>query len=165
MCLSPTVQRLSLLEIESYLRKAEVIDEGGILGDLTMDHSNIEDSFTGRNTQPAMSGNTRELATSLVEMKIASGDLPMPEAATSEGENYQQPPGDASDSLNLNPPFVDPLGKEDTHEDPMNVDDLPMGPPANAGDEIDYAEDRPMDAKGQVQVCEVAPLTGEGDAQ
>ena len=45
-----------------------------------MVHSIVEDYSTGRSTQPAMSGNTRELATSLVEMKIASGDHPMPDA-------------------------------------------------------------------------------------
>ena len=48
-----------------------------------MDRSNIGDSSTGRNTQPAMSENTRELATSLVEMKIALRDLLMPEAEAS----------------------------------------------------------------------------------
>ena len=55
----------------------------GKLGDPAKVHSIVEDSSTGRSTQPAMSGNTRELATSLVEMKIASGDLPMPDAGTS----------------------------------------------------------------------------------
>ena len=49
--------------------------------------------------------------------------------------------------------------------DPMNVDDLPMGPPIDAGDEADSAEDRPLDAKGQVHVREEAPLTREGNAQ
>ena len=60
----------------------------------------IEDSSTGRNTQPAMSGNTRELANSLVEMKIASGVLLMPDAGASQGEDNQKPPRDASDSQN-----------------------------------------------------------------
>ena len=114
------------MEIESYLRKAEVVGEGGISRDLPMDRSNTGDSSTGCSTQPAMSGNTRELATSLVEMKIASGDLPMPEVGASQGEDYQQPPGDASDSLNVDPLFVYPLVWEDIHADPMNVDDLPM---------------------------------------
>ena len=61
-----------------------------------MEHSNIGDSSIERSTQPAMSGNTRELATSLVEMKIASGDLPMPEAAASQGGDGQQLPRDRS---------------------------------------------------------------------
>ena len=165
MCSSPTVQRPSLSEIESYLRKAKVIDERGISGDLPMDRSNIGDSSTRHNTQPAISRNTRELATSLVEMKIALRDLPMLEAGAFQGKDYQQPPRDASNSLNLDPPSFYPLVWKDFHVDPMNVDDLPGDPPANVGDEADSAEERLLDAKGQVQVCEEAPLTGEGDAQ
>ena len=69
-----------------------------------MAHSIVEDSSTGRSTQLAMSGNTRELATSLVEMKIASRDLLMADAWASQGEDKQQPPGDASESLNPDPP-------------------------------------------------------------
>ena len=53
-----------------------------------MARSNIDDSSTGCSTQPAMSGNTRQLATSLVEMKIALGDLPMPYAGASQGDDY-----------------------------------------------------------------------------
>ena len=165
MCSSPTVQRPLLSEIESYLRKAEVVGEGGILGDLLIDRSNIGDFSTGRSTQPAMSGNTRELATSLVEMKIALGDLLMLETGASHGDDYQQPPGDALDSLNLDSPSVFSLVWENIHVDPMNVDDLPTSPPADAGDEIDSAEERLVDAKGQVLVREEAPLIGEGDAQ
>ena len=52
-----------------------------------MARSIVEDSSTGRSTQPAMSGNTWELANSLVEMKIASGDLPMPDVGASQGED------------------------------------------------------------------------------
>ena len=73
-----------------------------------MARSIVEDSSTGRNTQPTMSGNTRELANSLVEMKIASGDLPMPDAGASQGEDNQQPPGDASTSRSLDPVSVFP---------------------------------------------------------
>ena len=62
---------------------SEVVSEGATLGDPTMERSNIGDSSTRRSIQPAMSGNTRELATSLVEMKIASGDLLMPEIVAS----------------------------------------------------------------------------------
>ena len=94
--------------MEFYLRRAGVLSEGGISGDPPMARSNIDDSSTKRSTQPAMSRNTRELATSLVEMKIASGDLPMPDAGASEGDDIQQPPGDASDSLNLDPPSLYP---------------------------------------------------------
>ena len=153
------------MEIDSILRKVEVVDEGGTLGDPTMESLNIGDSSTGHSTQPAMSGNTRKLATSLVEMKIASGDLSMPKAEASQGEDGQQPPGDATDSLNVDPPPIDPLGREDSHEDPMNVDDLPTSLTADVGEEADSAEDCPLDAKGQLEVPEEAPLIGEGHAQ
>ena len=89
-------------EVESYLKKVGVLCEVGISGDLPMERSNIDDSSTGRSTQPAMSGNTRELATFLVEMKIALRDLLMPDAGAFQGDDYQQPPGDTLDSLNLN---------------------------------------------------------------
>ena len=75
-------------EVGSYLMKVGVLCKGGILGDLLTERSNIDYSSTGRSTQPAMSGNTRELATSLVEMKIASGDLSMPDAWASQGDDY-----------------------------------------------------------------------------
>ena len=78
------------------------------LGDPTMARSIVEDSSTGRSTQPAMSRNTRELANSLVEMKIASGDLPMVDVGASQGEDNQQPPGDASASRNLDPVSIFP---------------------------------------------------------
>ena len=93
-------------KVESYLRKVGVLCKGGISGNLPMERSNINDSSTGHSTQPAMLGNTTELATSLVEMKIALGDLPMPDIGASQGDDYQQPPGDALDSLNLDPPSV-----------------------------------------------------------
>ena len=153
------------MELESVLRRAEVVGEGGTLGVPTMERSNIGDSSTGRSTQPAMSRNTRELATSLVEMKIASGDLPMPEAATSRGGDGQQPPGDAVDSLNVYPLAVDPLDREDFHKDPMNVDDLPIGPTANVGADAESIEDHPVDVEGQLEGRKEAPLIEEGDAQ
>ena len=56
---------------------------GVISGDLPMERSNIDDSSIGRNTQPAMSGNTRE-----VEMKTTSEDLPIPDLGTSQGDDY-----------------------------------------------------------------------------
>ena len=93
-------------EVESYLRKVGVLCEGGISGDLPMERSNIDASYIGHSTQSAMSGNTREVATSLVEMKIASGDLPMLDAGAFQGDDYQQPSRDASNSLNLDPPSV-----------------------------------------------------------
>ena len=95
-------------QIESYLIRVGVLSPKGKSGDPAMVRSNVDDSSIGCSTQPAMSGNTRELATSLVEMKIASGDLPMPYAGASQGEDNQQLPGDASDSLNPNPPSVSP---------------------------------------------------------
>ena len=131
-----------------------------------MARSNVDDSSTGRSTQPAMSGNTRELATSLVEMKIASRDLPMPDVGASQGEDNQQPPGDASNSLNPNPPSIYPTQvREDVHVDSMNVDALPTDPPVDAGDEADSAKDHLLEARRHVQVHEEAPLTGEGDAK
>ena len=42
-----------------------------ISGDPAMDCSNVGDSSTRRSDQPAMSRNTRELASSLVEMMIS----------------------------------------------------------------------------------------------
>ena len=62
---------------------SEIVGGRAISGDPTMEHSNIGDSSTRRSTQPAMSGNTRKLATSLVEMKIALEDLLMAEATAS----------------------------------------------------------------------------------
>ena len=144
---------------------SKVVGEGATLGDPTIERSNIGDSSTGRSTQPAMSGNTRELATSLVEMKIASGDLPMVEAAASQGRDGQQPLGDAADALNEDPPTVDLVDSEDSHEDPMNVDDLPRGPNADARVEAESTEDQVEDALDQAEVCEEAPLIGEGVAQ
>ena len=153
-------------EVESYLRKVGILCEVDISGDFLMERSNIDDSSTGRNTQLAMSRNTRALATSLVEMKIALEDLPMPDVGASQDDDYQQPPGDALDSLNLDPPsFYLRQMREDVHVDSMNVDDLPTGPPADAGDEADSAEEHLLDAKRQVQVHEKAPVTTEGDAQ
>ena len=153
-------------QIESYLMRAGVLSPRDKSRDPAMARSNIDDSSTGRSTQPAMSGNTRELATFLVEMKIASGDLPMADAGASQGEDNQQPPGDASNSLNPDPPSVSPkLLREDVHVDSMNVDALPTDPRADVGDEADSVEDHLLKARRHVQVHEEAPLTGEGDAQ
>ena len=80
----------------------------GKSGDPAMANSIVEDSSIGRSTQPATSGNTRELATPLVEMKIALGDLPMADAWASQGEDNQQPPEDASASRNRDPVSVFP---------------------------------------------------------
>ena len=88
-----------------------------------------------------MSENTRELATSLLEMKIPSENLPMAETAASQREDGQQPEGDAADALNEDLPTVDLVDSEDSHEDPMNVDDLPMGPNADAGAEAKSTKD------------------------
>ena len=152
--------------MEFYLRRTGVLSEGGISGDPPMARSNVDDSSTGRSTQPAMSGNTRKLATSLVEMKIALGDLQMPDTGASQGDDNQQPFGDASDSLNLDPSSVySRQVKEDVHVDSMNVDALPMDSPADAGDEVDSAEDHLLEAKCQVQVHEEVLVTGEGDAE
>ena len=152
--------------MDFYFRRAGVLSEGGILGDPPMARSNVDDSSTWHSTQPAMSGNTRELATSLVEMKIASRDLSMPDVGASQGNDNQQPLGDASDLLNLDPPSVYPRQvREDVHVDSMNVDALPIDPPADAGDEADTAEDHLLEARRQVQVHEEAPVIGEGDAQ
>ena len=68
---------MSQEQIEFLLIRHGALIPRGKSGDPAMAHSIVEDSSTGRSTQRAMSGNTRELATSLVEMKIASKDLPM----------------------------------------------------------------------------------------
>ena len=99
---------MSQEQIEFLLIKHGVLSLRGKSGDSAMAHSIVEDSSTGCSIQPAMAGNTRELATSLVEMKIASGDLLMPDAGASQGEDNQQPPGDASASRNPDPVFVFP---------------------------------------------------------
>ena len=152
-------------QLESILRRVEIVGEGATSGDPTMERSNIGDSSIERNTQPAMSGNTRELATSLVEMKIASRDLLMPEAVAFQRGDGQQPPGDTTDFLSEDPPTVDPLDSEDSHEVPKNVDDLPTGLTAEAGAEAESAKDWVVDAEGQLEVHEGAPLTGEGVSQ
>ena len=95
-----------------------------------------------------MSRNIRELATSLVEMKIALGDLLMAEAMTFQRGDDQQPLGDATDALNEDPLTVDPMDGEDSHEDPMNVDDLLMGPLGDAVVEAESVEDQVEDAAG-----------------
>ena len=137
--------------LDFYFRRARVLSEEGISGNPPMACSNIDDSSTGRNTQPTMSGNTRELATSLVEMKIASGDLPMPDAGASQGDDNQQPPGDPSDLLNLNPPSVYPRQvREDVYVDSMIMDALPVDLLADARDEADSAEVHLLEARRQV---------------
>ena len=136
---------LSQEQIESILIKHGVLSTRGNSGDPAMARSIIEDSSTGRSTQPAMSGNTRELANSLVEMKIASGDLAMADVGASYGKDNQQPPGDVSASRNPDPVSVFPEQVwKDVHVDPMNVDALPTDPPADAGDEVDSVEDHPV---------------------
>ena len=157
---------MSQEQIEFLLIKHGVLSLRGKLGDPAMAHSIVEDSSTGRSTQLAMSGNTREQATSLVEMKIASGDLPMPNAGASQGEDKQQPPGDAPKSLNPDPPSNYPrMESDDVHVDSMNVDALPKDSATNAGDEVDSVEDHLLEARRHEQVQGEAPLTGDGDAE
>ena len=157
---------MSQEQIEFFLIKHGVLSPRSKSGDPTMAHSIVEDSSTGRSTQPAISRNTRELATSLVEMKIASGDLPMVDTGASQGEDKQQPPGDASESLNPNPPSNYPrMVWDDVHVDSMNVDALPKDPAADAGDEVDSVEDHLLEARRHEQVQGEAPLTGDGDAE
>ena len=157
---------MSQEEIEFLLIKHGALILRGKLMDPAMAHSIVEDSSTGRSTQPAMSGNTRELATSLVEMKIASGDLPMPDVGAPQGDDKQQPPGDASESLNPEPPSNYPrMVWEDAHVDSMNVDALPKDPVADARDEVDSIEGHVLEARRHVQVQEEAPLTVEGDVE
>ena len=157
---------MSQEQIEFLLIKHGALSPRGKSGDPAMAHSIVEDSSTRRSTQPAMSGNTRELATSLVEMKIASGDLPMPDAGASQGDDKQQPPGDASESPNPEPPSNYPrMVWDDVHVDSMNVDALPKDPAADAGDEVDSVEDHLLEARRHKQVQGEAPLTGDGDAE
>ena len=119
---------------------SKVVGERATLGDPTMDHSNTGDTFTGQSTQPAMSRNTRKLATFLVQIKIASEDPSMAEATASPGRDAQQPERDTTNALNEDPPTVDPMDDKDSHEDPMNRDDLPMGPKAGAAAEAESPE-------------------------
>ena len=157
---------MSQEQIEFPLIRHGALIPRGKSGDPTMAHSIVEDSSTGRSTQPAMSGNTRELATSLVKMKIASGDLPMADTGAFQGEDNQQPPGDASASRNPNPVSVFPEQVwEDDPFDSMNVDALPMDPAADAGDEVDSVEDHLLEARRHEQVQGEAPLTEDGDAE
>ena len=60
---------------------------GASLEDLTLDRSNVGNSSMGRRDQATMLGNTKELASSLVEMKISSEDLLMKEATASQGKD------------------------------------------------------------------------------
>ena len=157
---------MSQEEIEVLFIKHGVLSPRGKSGDPAMAHSMVEDFSTGRSTQPAMSGNTRELATSLVEMKIASGDLPMPDVGASQGEDKQHPLGDASESLNSDPPSNYPrMVWDDVHVDSMNVDALPKDPAADAGDEVDSVEDHLLEARHHEQVQGEAPLIGDGDVE
>ena len=137
-----------------------------------MDHSNIGDSSTGQSTQPAMSGNTRELATSLVEMKIASGDLSMDEAAASQGGDAQQPLGDTADALNEDPVTADALNEdlvtmdsEGSQEDPVIVDEYRTGPDEDAAAKVGDAKKGPGDATGQAGGLEEVLVRGKGVAQ
>ena len=101
-----------------------------------------------------------------MEMKIASGDLSMPDAGASQGDDKQQLPGDASESLNPEPPSNYPrMVWDDVHVDSMNVDALPKDPAADAGDEVDSIEDHLLEAKRHEQVQGEVPLTGDGDAE
>ena len=109
---------MSQEQIEFLLIRHGALIPRGKSGDPAMAHSIVEDSSTGRSTQPAMSGNTKELATSLVEMKIASGDLPMADAGASQGEDNQQPPGDASASRN--PDLVSVFLEQVWEDDPFD---------------------------------------------
>ena len=104
-----------------------------------MDCSNIGDSPTRRSNQPAMSGNTRELASSLVEMIISSKGLSMKEAAAFQGGDAQQPPGDCADALNEDPVNVDLKDVKGFQEDPMIVDENPTGPNEDAAANANYA--------------------------
>ena len=60
------------------------INMGVVSRDPTIDRSNVGNSSTRPSEQAAISGTNKELATSLVEMKISLDDLPMKEAPTSK---------------------------------------------------------------------------------
>ena len=72
----------------------------------------------------------------------------MPDAGASQGDDNQQPPGDASDSLILDPPsvYLRQVGK-DVHVDSMNVDALPIDPLADVRDEANSVEDHLLKAR------------------
>ena len=62
---------MSQEQIEFLLIRHGALIPRGKSGDPAMAHSIVEDSSTGRSTQSAMSRNTRELATSLVEWQYS----------------------------------------------------------------------------------------------
>ena len=60
---------------------------------------------------------------------------------------------------------MDPMDTEDSHEDPMNVDDLPTGPKVDVAVETKSVEDQPEDTEGQAWDPEEVLLRREGVAQ
>ena len=58
--------------------------------DPAINHNNVKDSFREPSEQPAMSSTTKELAYSLVEMKISLLDLLMVETPNLEERNAEQ---------------------------------------------------------------------------
>ena len=114
-----------------------------------------------------MSGNTKELARSLVEMKISLGDLSMKEVVAFQGRDDQQQQGDAADPMN-----VDPKDVHESKGNPMKVDINPKVPEKdaakNARDVVVQAKDvavQAKDAVGQTGDPKEAIVEGKGDAQ
>ena len=129
-----------------------------------MDRSNVGDSSTGQSDQSAILGNTRELETFLVEMKIASGDLSMEEAMASQGRDAQQRLGDVVDALNEDLVTMDPMDGKGSQEDPTILDEYPMDPNEDAAAKPEDAKKQLGDAAGQVGDPEEALVRGEGIA-
>jgi hypothetical protein len=143
---------------------SEDVNVGGASGDPTIDRSQVGDSFTPLSDQAAMSGNTKDLAWSLVEMRISSGDLPMHDAAASQQREAQDRQGGDGERGQ---------DAEDLPEDPMNVDEYPnvlQGYAAErAGDPVDAerdAEGPKGDAEGfhVMHRAEGFPPHAEGEA-
>ena len=104
------------------------VNEGVALEDPAMYCSNIGDSSIGQSDQAAISGNTRELANSLMEMKILSGDISIKEVVAFQRRDAQQAQGDGADALNKDHMNLDPKDVQGSEEDPMKVDVNPMVP-------------------------------------
>ena len=108
---------------------------------------------TERSNQAAMSHNSKELVSSLVEIKISLGDLSMKEAATSQGGDVLQSQEDVADPMN-----VDPKDVQESKGDNMIVDTNPKVLEEDATKKAGDAADQAKDPKRAI-------IEGEGDPQ
>ncbi len=108
-------------------------------GDPTIDQSHVGDSSTPRSDQAAMSGNTKDLAWSLVDMKISSGDPPMEDATPSHQREAQDPEGGAGQRGQ---------DAEELHKYPMNVELHSTVPQKDAAEQARVPAEADGDAEG-----------------